>query len=91
MAFRFEIIGNGLTIEDTTKGDEIVLDHPAKACYYDTRELDAGRVVIRDLNLPKSDPGSMLFREDLSDCTDSLNVTYTATTFRAFANPGLAG
>ncbi len=84
MAARFEISNNSLVVTDTVTS-AVIFDRPAASVYYDLDELNNDRVVITNNNAldPKANP---LFTRDLADSQNASAVTFTTTTFRAFAN-----
>lgn len=87
MAFKFEIIDNALVVTDTSDSS-VAFDKPAGDTYYRTKELDEGVVSLFDTS-GVNDASSVIFSKPLSECIDSSDAPFTATSFRAFARPNL--
>ena len=93
MAFRFTIVTSSvdqsrkLVITDTSDSS-VVFDRPTHEVYYSTRLLNSDIVSIIDSGTVNEDAGSV-FEKSLSETEDSGGTTFTASSFRTFAQNNL--
>ncbi len=83
MAKKFEIVNNALQITDTVT-TEVLLYLPARDAWFNENKLDNDIVSIYGVN---GHAERKVF--DLSECTDSNDVSFTKDTFRTFASTNL--
>lgn len=90
MAEKIEIIDNFLVVTDTVTS-VVRMAYPSKDCWYDTYELDEGRIVIVDIQKDAGDPDSVLFTGLFSDSVDSSSVAWAnEDALRSFFRTNLA-
>jgi len=87
MAKKIVATGTSLVITDTSLSGAVVYEHPLKYSWFNTEELVANTpiIVIYPINITLKKG----YRVTLSDSLDDKDATYTAATWRTFAQNNL--